>query len=90
VGRGPILLSGDYGPACIGGKHCVLVVGLSGTNNIVYFDPFLIGMKAIAGNHYTYVSVLDAFKRLTVTLGVRSLYQAEPGYGAGDGVVEAA
>jgi hypothetical protein len=76
---GPILASGDYGPARIMGKHCVLVVGLSGTNKIVYLDPFLIGMKAIGRNHYTYASMGDMLKRLTVTLAGQSLYQAAPG-----------
>ena len=53
---GPILLSGNYGPAKIVGSHCVLAVGISGSNQIVYLDPFLIGVQAIHGNHYTYIS----------------------------------
>jgi hypothetical protein len=61
---GPMLATGDYGPARIVGKHVVLVVGISGSNKIVYLDPFLIGMKAIVGNHYTYVSGNDAYNRL--------------------------
>ncbi|MGX9963783.1 papain-like cysteine protease family protein [Roseomonas sp. F4] len=77
--RGPILASGTYGPARIVGGHVVLIVGISGSNKVVYLDPFLIGMKAIAGNHATYVSPADCFARLAKPYGVNQLFQAASG-----------
>ena len=76
---GPILASGTYGPARVVGGHVVLVVGVSGSNKVAYLDPFLIGWKAIVGNHYTYVSATDAYDRLNKTFGIQSLYQAAAG-----------
>jgi hypothetical protein len=76
---GPLLVSGNYGPARIIGGHCILVVGISGSNKIVYLDPFLIGMKAIMDNHYTYMSPTDAFARLEKGNGMQGIYQAAPG-----------
>ena len=75
---GPIAASGTFGPArFFPGGHVVLVIGVSGSNKVVYYDPFLIGMKAITSNHKTYVSEADFFKRVHKTFGVPSLIQAE-------------
>jgi Papain-like cysteine protease AvrRpt2 len=88
--RGPILLTGDYGPGQIAGRHCVLAVGISGSNKIAYLDPFLIGRKAILDNHYTYMSPADAVNRLqSIAVGSgheQQAYQAasgatDPGFG---------
>jgi hypothetical protein len=80
---GPMLAAGDYGPARVVGGHVVLVVGVSGSNRIAYLDPFLIGWKAILGNHLTYVSVSDAYNRLGKGMGLHGqtvrLFQAAPG-----------
>ena len=76
---GPILLSGDYGPARIIGSHCVLAVGISGSNQIVYLDPFLIGRQAIDDNHYIYMSPTDAVARLQVVSNTQQAYQAAEG-----------
>lgn len=73
---GPMLVCGNYGPARIVGGHCILVVGISGSNKIVYLDPFLIGMKAIMDNHYTYMSATDALARLSQPYNVQGIYQA--------------
>jgi hypothetical protein len=63
---GPILVSGKFAAAQVREKwgHIVLVIGVSGSNKVVYLDPFLIGWKAIQSNHYTYLSVTDFFGRL--------------------------
>lgn len=74
-----MLVSGNYGPARIVGGHCVLVVGVSGSNKIIYLDPFLIGMKAIMDNHYTYVTPTDALTRLEDKYGMQSVFQAAAG-----------
>jgi hypothetical protein len=76
---GPILASGTYGPARIVGGHIVLIVGISGSNKVAYLDPFLIGMKAIFGNHATYVSPADCYARLNKSFGVNQLHQAAAG-----------
>lgn len=84
---GPMLACGEYGPArMFPGSHVVLIVGVSGSNKIVYLDPFLIGMKAIVGNHHQYMSPADALKRLSETFNMQNLFQAatgaaDPGFG---------
>jgi len=88
---GPILLGGNYGPSRLlrpfsdRAGHVVLVVGTSGSNKLAYYDPFLIGMKAIAGNHCTYMSPTDAINRMTDSVHVPSALCAAEG-GADRGI----
>jgi Papain-like cysteine protease AvrRpt2 len=80
---GPMLAGGTFGPARIVGGHVVLIVGISGSNQVCYLDPFLIGMKAILGNHLTYVSSNDAYNRLNSEMNLHGkqldLFQMAPG-----------
>ena len=69
--RGPLMAGGEYGPARVVGGHVILIVGISGSNQICYLDPFLIGMKAIMGNHLTYMSGPDAYNRLGKANGLQ-------------------
>lgn len=77
--NGPILACGKYGPARILGLHCILIIGVSRSNKLVYLDPFLIGNKAIIGNHFSYITPAAAYERLTETYNIQQLYAAERG-----------
>ncbi|TQV82652.1 hypothetical protein FKG94_07955 [Exilibacterium tricleocarpae] len=76
---GPLLASGNFGLGRIIGGHCILVVGISRTNKLVYLDPFWIGKKAIKGNHYSYMTAAEGLDRLSEQFGVQELYAAESG-----------
>ena len=75
-GVGPVLLTGRYGMARTGiGGHCILAIGLSTTNKVVYLDPFRTGWAR--GNNYIYMTLGEAYERLFVNeFGLPEAFQA--------------